>query len=223
MELVYLVAVVKKSQKERFVNFFKKNEVFTFEKTGRGTATTDMMAVLGMSNREKSIIISILPWKKASYMLNKIDGALSLEPNSGVAFTVHFDALVGGKLIKYFNDKEAAQPASNRQERYMEKTNTFELVVALAAKGHVDTIMKAANDNGARGGTAVSAINANLAEAEKFFNVEIGEQKEMIYILVASEQKNAIMQAIAKAAGPSTPARCIVFSVPVSAVAGIGH
>ena len=221
MELVYLVSVVKKNQKDRFVDFFKKNGVFAFEKTGKGTATSDMMAMLGITNRERSIIISMLPWQRASYMLNKIDGFLSLEPNSGVAFTVRMDALVGGKLVQYFRDKEGQQPLDISQERLMDKTNAFELIIALAAKGHVDTIMKAANEAGARGGTAVSAINANLAESEKFFNVEIGEQKEMVYILTASEKKNDIMQAIAKAAGPSTPARCIVFSMPVSAVAGI--
>ena len=222
MELVYLVTVVKKSQKERFLDFFRKNEVFTFEKTAKGTATADRMGMLGLTNREKSVIISVLPWKMARYMLGIIHGALLMNPHTGVAFAVHFDALAGGKLMPYFAAKDQLSETTIPKERLMEKTNQFELIIAVATKGHVDTVMKAANEKGAKGGTAVSATNANIAETEKFFNAEIGEQKEMIYLLVDADKKNDIMQAIASVAGPSTPARCIVFSMPVSAVAGIG-
>ena len=167
-------------------------------------------------------MISILPWKTARYMLNMLHGSLSIEkPNSGIAFTVHFDAIVGGKLIKYFKEKQETEQTQFKQENLMEKNNKYELLVAIAARGHVDKVMKIANANGAHGGTALSALNANPTETAKFFGVEIGEQKEMIYIVVEREKKDQIMQAIAKEAGSLTPSRCIVFSMPISGIAGI--
>ena len=222
MELVYLVAIVRKAEKDKYVNFFRRNNVFVFEKSGKGTATDDMLSLLGIKNREKTVIISMMPWKMARHMLSILHGSLSIEkPNSGVAFTVHFDALAGGKLIHYFKEKEEIKLSQIHQEILMEKNNKYEVLIALAAKGHVDKVMRIANAHGARGGTAMSALNANPKESSRFFGVEIGEQKEIIYMLVEKENKDPVMKAIAKEAGPSTPTRCVIFSIPVSGVAGI--
>ena len=46
-------------------------------------------------------------------------------------------------------------------------------------------------------------------------------EKEIIFIVVRTEQKNAIMQAIMSKAGTDTEARTIVFSLPVTSTAGM--
>ncbi len=51
--------------------------------------------------------------------------------------------------------------------------------------------------------------------------VSIAAEKEMIYIVTKTEQKNTIMQAIMEKAGLNTRAKSIVFSLPVTDTAGL--
>ena len=51
--------------------------------------------------------------------------------------------------------------------------------------------------------------------------VSLAAEKEMVFIVTKTEQKNAIMQAIMKDAGLDTKAKSIVFSLPVTDTAGL--
>lgn len=46
-------------------------------------------------------------------------------------------------------------------------------------------------------------------------------EKEMLFIVVKSEQKNSIMRAIMEKAGLESKAKSIVFSLPVTDTAGM--
>lgn len=46
-------------------------------------------------------------------------------------------------------------------------------------------------------------------------------EKEMVFIVVRSDQKTAIMRAVMDQAGLHTKAQAIAFSLPVNAVAGM--
>ena len=59
-------------------------------------------------------------------------------------------------------------------------------------------------------------------ESEKFFGVSIAKEKEVILIVARKEQKADIMRSIMTRAGTDTDAGAVVFSVPVSEVAGFG-
>lgn len=56
---------------------------------------------------------------------------------------------------------------------------------------------------------------------EKFMGMTLVPEKEMISIVVRTDQKNAIMQAIMDKAGRGTKAGAIVFSLPVTDTAGM--
>ena len=51
--------------------------------------------------------------------------------------------------------------------------------------------------------------------------VSLAAEIEVIYIVVKSEQKNPIMQAIMEEAGINTKAKAICFSLPVTDTAGL--
>ena len=74
---------------------------------------------------------------------------------------------------------------------------------------------------GAYGGTIIHAKGTGKEAAEKFMGVSLAAEKEMLFIVSKSEQKNAIMKAIMERAGLATRAKAIVFSVPVTDTAGL--
>ena len=59
-------------------------------------------------------------------------------------------------------------------------------------------------------------------DSEKFYNISISGEKEVILIVAEAAQKSEIMRSILKNAGPDSEAGAIVFSMPVSEVAGFG-
>lgn len=98
----------------------------------------------------------------------------------------------------------------------------YELIVVIASEGNTDLVMNAARSAGARGGTVLHGKGTGARGDEKFHNISIAQEKEVIFIVSSSDHKSEIMSAILKKAGPDTPARAIVFSMPAIEVAGFG-
>ena len=67
----------------------------------------------------------------------------------------------------------------------------------------------------------IHAKGIGMEKAEQFLGVSIAAEKEMIFIVVRSSQKNDIMKAIMEQAGPKSPAGGIIFSLPVTGTAGL--
>ena len=61
----------------------------------------------------------------------------------------------------------------------------------------------------------------SLKAIAKFFGVSISEEKEMVYVVAARDDRDAIMHAIMEKAGKNTDAHGVVFSLPVEKVVGI--
>ena len=99
---------------------------------------------------------------------------------------------------------------------------SYELIVAIANEGRTDQVMNAARAAGAAGGTVLHGKGTGSENAEKFYNVSIASEKEVILIVAKAEQKAGIMKAILEKAGPASEAGTIAFSLPTSEVAGFG-
>ena len=60
-----------------------------------------------------------------------------------------------------------------------------------------------------------------MEKAEKFLGVSIVDEKEIAFIVAKAADKNAIMKSIMDKAGLGSPARAVVFSMPVTDTAGL--
>ena len=98
---------------------------------------------------------------------------------------------------------------------------THELIIVVLNQGYTDEVMNAARAAGAGGGTVLHAKGTGAEYARKFLGVSLASEKECILIVSETGNRSAIMEAIAREAGPSTPAGAITFSLPVSSVAGL--
>ena len=98
---------------------------------------------------------------------------------------------------------------------------THEIIFCIVNKGYSDTVMEAAKEFGARGGTVLNARGTANAEAEKLFDMVIQPEKEIVMILVRPEIKGEIMHALYRKIGLNTPGQGIAFSMPVDGVAGL--
>ena len=96
-----------------------------------------------------------------------------------------------------------------------------ELIVVILNEGYADFVMDAARSAGAGGGTVLHAKGTAGGRAQRFFGVNLAEEKDMVYIVAHKSEKAAVMKAVSRKAGPDSEARGICFSLPISSVMGL--
>ena len=97
----------------------------------------------------------------------------------------------------------------------------YEVVFCIINAGYVDLVMDAAREVGARGGTVIHARGTANKEAEKFFQITIQPDKDIVMILVPASIKDAVLHAVYQSAGLKTAGQGIAFAMPVDNVVGL--
>ena len=97
----------------------------------------------------------------------------------------------------------------------------FECILCIVNTGFSEAAMDAAKQFGAKGGTVIHGRGTVSKETEKFFNISIQPEKDIVIILVTTDIKDNILHALYNAVGTNTKAQGIAFSLPVEDVVGI--
>lgn len=101
--------------------------------------------------------------------------------------------------------------------------NEFVVILCIINNGFSEIAMEAAKQYGAKGGTVIHGRGTVSKEAEKFFNISIQPEKEIVMILTKKDQKDAILNGLYDHVGTSSEAQGIVFALPVEKVVGIDN
>lgn len=99
--------------------------------------------------------------------------------------------------------------------------NTHEAILCIINKGYSDLVMEAAKGAGARGGTVLSGRGTGNSDAQQFFGVTVTPEKEIVLIIVPTEIRDGVLDAINKGAGMDTKGMGIAFSLPLTDVVGL--
>lgn len=99
--------------------------------------------------------------------------------------------------------------------------NKYEVIMCIVNTGFSEVAMEAAKKMGARGGTLINGRGTASKEAEKFYNITIQPEKEILMILVDSSIKDNVLKGLYDSIGMDTSAQGIAFSMPVDGVVGI--
>lgn len=97
----------------------------------------------------------------------------------------------------------------------------YKCIMAIVNDGYSELAMETAKACGAKGGTIIEARGTASKEAEKFFNVSIQPEKEIVMILAKNELVDGILKGLYSAVGTSTSAQGIAFALPVDEVVGL--
>ena len=101
------------------------------------------------------------------------------------------------------------------------KTDNHEVIFAIVNAGFADEAMAVAREQGARGGTILGARGVAREEEAAFFGITIHAEKEILMLVVEKDVRDNILNALYKTMGMDKKAQGIVFSLPVSDVAGL--
>ena len=87
----------------------------------------------------------------------------------------------------------------------------YQMILCIVNSGFSETVMEAAKEAGARGGTVIHARGTANKEAEQFFHITIQPDKEIVMILVTDGIKDAVLHALYQSAGLKTEGQGIAF------------
>lgn len=217
VELV--VAVVDTAQAESVLRVYRENRALvSFECMARGTARTEMLDLLGLGETSKAIVMCLAGHQLAQHLLERLGYELKMRyPGRGIAFSVPVTG-IGVRWHKLLTQVEQTEVLDMDRA---EKKDGFDVVAVVMEQGYTNLVMDVARKAGARGGTVISARGIAEDEVKQFFGIEIQAEKEIVFLVVKSEEKQEIMTAIMKAVGMKTKSHGIVLSLPVSNAIGL--
>lgn len=217
--LYLMTTIVDRKIANKYVDLYKENDLNVMLLTlGLGTASNDILDYLGLDNPEKAVAFSVLQEDSWTEIKKQLQKKLKIDaPGGGIAFIIPLSSIGGKKALQFLLENEDYQ----KQEESTLKNTTHDLIIVIAEQGYTNLIMDAARSAGAHGGTVIHAKGTGMEAAEKFMGVSLAAEKEIVFIVAKTEEKNAIMQAIMKEAGLNSKAKAITFSLPVTDTAGL--
>ncbi len=220
LRALFLITTPKMAKKATEV--FEENSVPAHFRLGAmGTATSDVMDILGLGTAEKQMFVSILDKEKADSMLLKLYKALRIGAiNSGIAYTLPLNG--ASKVAFRMLDTADEKNEERRDLRAMsEKKNA--MIAAVVNLGYSEDVMNAARGAGAGGGTVIHSRAVAGENVLPQIGALLADEKEIVLIVSSAETKLAIMQAISEKCGANTEAKGIVYSFPIDNVVGLSE
>ena len=218
MELYLMVTVIERRQLPRVVSLDQEHGVLTsIISLGRGSFTGERAGYL-LGQSEKAVCFALVTRESWRTVKRAMQRELQIDvPGVGVAFIVPMSSIGGRRELAFLTD---GQNYTRGAESEMKGTDR-ELIVIISNQGFSELVMDAAREAGAYGGTIRNARGTGMERAEKFLGLSLASEKDMIFIVAKTAQRDAIMQSVMFKAGMETPAKAIAFSLPVADTAGL--
>ena len=192
-----------------------------YHSRGQGTASSEIMDMLGLGSIEKTIVMSMMPKFFADKILEKLHSTLHFGyPNTGVAFTV---PISGGssQMVKLLDSMQEKISDENAEKGKKDGECEYTMIMAIVNQGYSEEVMATAKTDGATGGTVFQSRRVGSEDTIKFWGITIQPEREMVLILSQKESKLEIMNSIGKSCGIQSEAQGVVFSLPADNMIGL--
>ena len=162
---------------------------------GRGTASNGVLQLLGLGDTSKDIVYIIIKYSIKQAVYDAIIKASEKKSHFGVMFTLNTpDFIRAGHLAETSNLETSITESKGEESMYTEKN--YQMINVIVNKGYAEDAMEAARKAGAGGGTIIGARGTAKEDDAAFFGMKIVPEKEMLMILVPTDKKAAIVDAI---------------------------
>ncbi len=187
-----------------------------FRLSAVGTATSEIMDVLGLGSIDKTILCCTLPRPLCADVLASLSEALKFgSANSGIAFTLPL-AGMSNLMLQLLAQMDPKQTEERKEDTAM---NRYSLIAAMINRGYSNELMDAAREAGASGGSVLHSRQI-LSEDIKW-DLGAQEEKEIVLIVAKAEAKADIMKKITEKCGVHSQAQGLVFALPIEEAAGL--
>lgn len=211
-QIMMIVSIIERGRAKAYIDRLGKRGIgFHMQCVGQGTASSEMMDILGLSSNDKDIVLSYAPRRLVSALAAELTKDLSSgQGYSGLMMLLSMSAInhVAAELLL----RQARNQETEGEESAMKSEYSHSLILIMVNQGYTDAVMQTAKKAGATGGTV---IRARLAAMEQAVAIQSQEEKEIVAILAPDSVRNQIMEEVNKEYGMRTEAEGVICAVPV--------
>ena len=217
--MMLIISIVERGKGAAMQKLYRSRQVILhLQCPGMGTATSEIMDILGLGGSEKDIILSFAPAGTALNLLEKLkDDLHDLCPGRGIAFMVAMEA-----VTNLLAASMGARKKLEKDREYEDMQEKNSLIMITVNQGFTDEVMSTAKEAGARGGTVVRGRWVMMDEIEQMKGLMLREEKEIILIVVPPEIRNSVMDAVNTHHGLQSEAGAVICSLGVEHMAHLG-
>lgn len=215
-----IISIVENGQAKAVIRYYEKNQVhFHYQCKGRGTASSELLDVLGFGGTERDVVFSLAAGSLTDSLMRKLREEEGPHAK-GIAFMLPLNAVssIPGTLLL----KQGIQ--ENRKESVsMEQKKENSLILITVNRGHTEAVMNTARGAGARGGTVLRCHWAGQEEMiASIYGVPLQAEKELIAIVTSAERRNTIMETIQLKHGRESGAGAVICSIGLEQMERLG-
>ena len=215
-QMKVILSIVERGQGAAMLRLYRKRYVpIHIQCSGKGTATSETMDILGLGSSEKDVLISFAAASAARKLLHDLDNELRGHTGgAGIVVSIPVSGLnsLVANLAAYH-----AENLKEKGETEMERTENS-LILVVCARGCTDDVMSTAKAHGARGGTVIKGRLSGRKELEQAYEVELKAEREIVAIVVPTALRAPIMEAINAQHGLRSEAQAALCSLPIEQI-----
>ena len=181
--------------------------------TGHGTASTEMMDILGLGSTEKDVVISMGTSDAVSEAVRYFSENLSTTRYRGIMMLFSPDAV--SRLLAVILTMKKSEDPERKESVVMKNEHQHSLIMIVVNQGYTDQVMQIARRSGATGGTVIRARLADADKESQFHGITLQEEKEIVAILAPDSIRDQLMEDVNRECGFRSEAQGVLCSVPV--------
>ena len=172
---------------EKALLLFEKGRLpMQIQAYAHGTASREMMDMLGLDSGEKSLLLTVMPKADADDLLVHLRRELRLGlSGSGIAFTVPMSG-ANKRVLQMVQQLCEEKPRAEIRRKVMQE-NEYQIIVALVNQGYSEEVMAAARPAGAAGGTVLHSRRVGAEEALSQWGFSLQEETEPRMLFIKAE------------------------------------
>lgn len=189
-----IITIVERGKGAGTIRLYSGNQVSLHcQCTGKGTATSEILDILGLASTEKDVVFSYATTAAANTLLHQLDNDLRGAVSSGgIAFSLPLTGLSNLVLatLTYKTDRKGVKSMNS------EHKGENSMILITCNRGSSGEIMETAKKAGARGGTVLRARWSGAEALEQSYGLTLAPEREILIIVVPTEIRNAVMESV---------------------------
>lgn len=239
-----IVSIVERGKGKDIIRLYNREGVhFHYQTIGRGTATSEIMDILGLDSRDKDVVLSLSTESSVNQLAYRMSNELrGVIDTKGIYFDLRLTGISNliAAALSLTKPEEKKSPAPGLADALLERAfqsenlnnqrkeapdmsseNKHSLILISVNQGYTETVLDTARSLGARGGTILRARWSGEKALEKYHGITLQTEKEIMVMIVPNKLRNRIMDTVNEKHGLKTDAQAIVCSLNVDHFAPI--
>ena len=209
-----LLSIIEQGGGWSLIEFLRERQIHMhLQATGSGTASSEMMDILGLGSSDKDILISFATEKVMGRLMQELSDDLKPISRGRGIMMILSPAAMSNLFATIVTRQTDELPAAEGVES-MKNEYKHSLICIAVDQGYTDDVMAVAKKAGATVGTIIRARLAGAEEAEKH-GITLQEEREIVTILAPDSIRDQIMQKVNEKFGLRTEANGILCALPV--------